>query len=178
MSNGYAKNASKLHRLVGDTLRNSAIFGGYDIYQEYSASKVNPRLSNRLHFDWAIPRLSLVVECHGEQHYHPVTFGGVDYEVALDNFHGTQRRDLLKKDGALYGGWTYIEVKYDMHITEDTLFALYQLAQKEAKSYNEVVDKDVQPKEDTYRKEKLEKARAYRKEQYKQQKEWKKNNER
>lgn len=176
MSNNYAKNASKLHKLVGDTLRDSAIFGGYDIYQEYPASKVNPRLSSRLRFDWVIPRLSLVIECHGEQHYHPVAFGGVDYEVAVGNFQDTQSRDKIKKEGALYGGWAYIEIRYDMHVTEDSLFALYQLAQEEARSYNEVVEKDVQPKENPYRKEQLEKAKLYRKEQYKQQKEWKKNN--
>jgi len=171
----YRQNASKLHKLVGDTLRSSGIFGGYEIYQEYPAQRVNPRLSARLHYDWAIPRLRLVIECHGEQHYRPVNFGGGDYQVAVDSFHATQRRDYLKREGALYGGWVYIEIPYNIEVTEDSIFGLYVLAKEEAEGYNEVTDKVVQqPEKDAYHEEQLERARQHRKERYQRQKEWKK----
>lgn len=171
----YAKNASKLHRLVGDTLRSSNVFSGYDIYQEYPGSKVNSKLSDRFHFDWAIPRLRLVIECHGEQHYRPVCFGGVDYEVAIDNFYQTKRRDTLKKDAALYGGWVYLEIPYHTVITEDKLFSMYILAKEEAESYNEVTDTVVpKPEKTEYHKTQLERAKQHRKERYQRQKEWKK----
>jgi hypothetical protein len=170
----YAKNASKLHKLVGDTLRSSDIFSGYEIHQEYPASRVNPRLSSRLHYDWAIPRLHLVIECHGEQHYRPVAFGGVDAEVALDNYHATKRRDHIKREGALYAGWAYIEIPYDSEVSESAIYRRYVLAKQEAESYNEVMDKVVRPEKGEYHQKQLEKARQYRKERYQRQKEWKK----
>lgn len=170
----YRDNASKLHRLVGDTLQNSAIFGGYEIVQEYSASLVHPRLSPRLHFDWAIPRLRLVIECHGEQHYRPVNFGGRDYEMAVESHNETKRRDRIKREGALYAGWAYIEVPYNAKVTEDFLYEKWLLAKQEAESYNEVVDKPVLKERSEFEKRRLELARQARKERYQRAKEWKK----
>ena len=109
-----ARNASKLHRMVGELLIEHTLFSGYEIRQEYRVSKVNPEFkSNREKFDWVVLGLKVVIEVMGQQHYRPVCFGGIDMVEAKSRFKKQQLRDEDKKQAALEAGWTYIVVRYD-----------------------------------------------------------------
>lgn len=125
----YRENASKLHKVVGDTLKNGNIFSGYNIYQEYPVDKIYPDYPvSTHHFDWAIPDLFLVIECHGEQHYNPVRFGGISEEEATSNFLHQRHRDNMKMDAAIKAGYTYLVIPYgDIdQVNESYLWAMYQ----------------------------------------------------
>lgn len=117
-----AKNASKLHRHIGDLLTDSQ-FANYELRQEYNVSKVNHDYSsNREKFDWAIIGLNVVIEIHGEQHYRPVCFGGMTQDEAERNFRRRQELDEEKKLAAEEACWGYVVVKYtEKDITLDEL---------------------------------------------------------
>lgn len=52
----------------------------------------------KLFFDFYISEYNTVIEVNGEQHYEPVTFGGVDKKTALLNFKKQQKRDKIKEE--------------------------------------------------------------------------------
>ncbi len=107
-----AKNASKLHKHVGQLL--VGLFPNYEVRQEYPVSKVHVGFkSNREKFDWVVLGLNVVVEVHGEQHYRPVCFGGITGDQAKRNFRKRQEVDWDKQDAAQRAGWAYLVVKYD-----------------------------------------------------------------
>jgi hypothetical protein len=126
----YRQNASKLHKQVGDILRDpKGPFAGKRVYQEYPVVKVNPRYPNNSHaFDWVVIDLHLVIECHGEQHYNIVDFGGEGYERAADRFREQKRRDDAKMHAAEEVGFTYIVVPYKDYdlLNRDYLWDLYE----------------------------------------------------
>jgi very-short-patch-repair endonuclease len=180
----YRGNASKLHRKVGDILRTSDLFKNYPSYQEYPVNKVNPdHHTGRHHFDWVIPALKVVIECHGRQHYEPVAFDG-DMDKAIVAYQNGIIRDNMKREAAESAGWKYIIVKWDeeKHVTADDIFAKI----KEAKSY-EVCNSKSTRSDEAYKsglraarseylksdrhKEELRRAREYRREQYRRLKE-------
>jgi hypothetical protein len=109
-----AKNASKLHKKVGELLTSEDSFlSKYEIRQEYPVSKVNPSFkSNREKFDWVILGLKIVIEAHGIQHYTPTCFGGITQDEAKINFLSQLQRDEDKMNAALDAGWGYVVVKY------------------------------------------------------------------
>lgn len=117
-----ARNASKLHKRIGELLLDSQ-FANYELRQEYNVSKVNPDYSsNREKFDWAILSLNVVIEVHGEQHYRPVCFGGMTQDQAEKNFRHRQELDEEKKLAAEEACWGYVIVKYtEKDITLDEL---------------------------------------------------------
>lgn len=118
----YRSNASKLHKLTGDTLRNSKIFGAYRIYQEYPVNRINDKFPNgRAKYDWVILDLSIVIEVMGEQHYGPVKFGGISDEEAESNFRKQLKIDEEKKQAAIDAGFTYVALKYSEPITEELI---------------------------------------------------------
>lgn len=107
-----AKNASKLHRHVGQLL--VELFPAYEVRQEYPVSKVNLSYkSNREKFDWVVLGLNIVIEVHGEQHFRPVCFGGITLDQAKKNFVKRQEVDWEKQEAAQKAGWAYVMVKYD-----------------------------------------------------------------
>lgn len=142
----YRDNASKLHRMVGDFLRGSKIFGGYEIYQEYPVNRVNPHYdTGRHHFDWVIPALKLVVECHGEQHYKVVNFGYDTEEEARAAFLEGKQRDQAKCRAAMDAGYAYIVIPYTVkEIDEDEFFDLYEEATEYAAIYLEDNKEDIE----------------------------------
>ena len=78
--------------------------------------------SNREKFDWAILKLNVIVEVHGEQHYGPVCFGGIDEEEAEEKFRKQQKVDAEKEKAARDAGWAYVVVSYEeKDITEEEL---------------------------------------------------------
>jgi very-short-patch-repair endonuclease len=109
-----AKNASKLHKRVGELLvSEDSPYKNYEIRQEYRVSDVNPDYaSNREKFDWVILNLKVVIEIHGEQHYAPVCFGGMDPEQAAENFRRRKQLDTQKQEAAEKALWAYVIVSY------------------------------------------------------------------
>ena len=175
----YRKNASKLHKAVGDMLHESPIFSNYRIYQEYPVNRVSPYFdSGREKFDWVILDLMVVIECHGQQHYKPVRFGGITEQEAKDKFQAQVMRDLEKKLAAEKAGWIYVIFKFDeKDITSSALATRIVIANKgtvvqDRNTVSQQVKQKKKRKEDkTYRKEQLRKAKEYRKQKYREQKE-------
>ena len=110
-----AKNASKLHKHVGELLiSDDSPYRGFEIRQEHQVSAVNPDYkSNKERFDWAILGLNVVVEIMGEQHYRPVCFGGMTIDEAKRNFIRRLELDEQKQKAAEEALWAYVVVKYD-----------------------------------------------------------------
>ena len=156
----YRAKASKLHKVVGDILRDpTGYFAGHRVYQEYPVSKVNPSCeNNRLHFDWVDLDLRLVVECHGEQHYKPQSFGGGD-----SDFVALQERDYTKMQYAISAGYTYIVIPYYLQgsVTGRYLWDLY------LEKHNDLpIEKPSKNIESEYKLKEKERAREYRKQRY------------
>jgi len=108
-----AKNASKLHKHIGELLQSIGVFENFEIRQEYSVKKVNPEFtSGREKFDWVILGAEIVIECHGEHHYQPVQFGGISKEEAKRKLVEQRERDENKRRAAVEAGWTYVVVSY------------------------------------------------------------------
>ena len=180
----YRKNASKLHRAVGDFLRGSIILGVHEIYQEYPVNRVHPNYPNSSHhFDWVIPGLQIVIEAHGKQHFEPTAFDG-NWDTALDSFRGIQSRDKQKKEAAREAGYVYIEVPYThKNFNDDWLLEAIESGQAELEGYTSDRPKDIQKEKDKERRKeyreseayqkKLQRDRDYRKEQYRRMKELK-----
>src|SRR3990167_6834575 len=108
----YRDSASSLHKAIGEILRNSEVFKYHECYQEYPVNRVNnlyPESSH--HYDWVIPKLKIVVEGHGKQHYSPVAFDG-DAQAAVSRYHEQKRRDKAKKKAALDANYIFIEVPW------------------------------------------------------------------
>lgn len=166
----YRKSASALHRKVGETLRDSEIFKHHEIYQEYPVNRVAkdyPHGSH--HFDWVIPALKVIIECHGAQHYHPVAFDG-DQEAAEKRFEEGQERDRQKMASAQATGWAYVIVPYtDQKKVDATyLYELIKLAQKDTTGYTEEdVQKDESYDRQQERKAELSRIAKQRREEYK-----------
>ena len=106
-----AKNASKLHKRVGELL--VELFPVMNIQQECCVSEVNKNFkSNREKFDWVIFDLQIVIEVHGEQHYTYVCFGGEQKFNAKQKFSKQVHSDIKKQKAVEDIGWAYVEVKY------------------------------------------------------------------
>lgn len=185
----YRKSASKLHRAVGDCLRDSDLFRHYEIYQEYPVVKVNTTYSESSHhFDWVIIELKVVIECHGRQHYKVVAFDG-DVEKAVLQFSDLKGRDRAKRRAAMSAGWAYVEIPYNVKNISDSLISeLIKVGREETEKYNKNNGTDTSDAETIrstqkkeYEKERrreylaseqhqdeLRRAREYRRERYRQ----------
>lgn len=72
---------------------------------------------NKYRFDFALfnrykRKPWAVIEYHGEQHYMPVSFGGIAQDKAKINFTSCQKRDKIKKSYCLNNNIKYIEISY------------------------------------------------------------------
>ncbi len=180
----YRKTASKRHREVGELLRNSPVFNGYEIYQEYPVNKVNPNYhTGREHFDWVVRGLDLVIEVHGRQHEEPVCFGGKSMEEAIEEFNAQRRRDRTKADAAVAAGFTYIAIPDSVEITEEYIMLEFQKnfnPNSQETSKPALIDwsskyqkaKERYKNSDRYQQDK-DRAKLIRQERYKRFKEWK-----
>lgn len=161
----YRKNSSKIHKKIGDILKESSLFSNYKIYQEYHVSKINSEYkSNREKFDWVILDLKLIIEAHGKQHYE---FNNHFYKD-MSEFIAQQERDELKRQAAIDAGFTYIVIKYNelKILNEDLIY------NRMLENNNTVIKKEVEkPKRTNYNKQKV---RDYRKQQYEKYKKWSK----
>lgn len=165
----FRANASRLHKEVGECLKEAPFFKLHEVQQEYHIKNISPKAPYNFFYDWAIPSLSLVIECHGKQHYRPVAFSN-DYEQAIVEYRKTQAHDKIKQSCAEDAGWVYLVVPYtdEGKVTEAYLLAAYEslISSAERIRYNKP-KKAKDPKHLEY----LEKQRLYRKEQYKRAKE-------
>jgi len=179
LRNSTASNASKLHRAIGQILIETDYFGNFSLYQEYPVIKVNPNYSSNAHlFDWAIPKLKIIFECHGIQHYHPAQFGGIEAEEALMNFNIQKLRDRKKKNAAEEMGWTYVEVPYTIKVTEQNVIKLFEEAKEKMGDISNISYQESKKKVRTeYEQKRLEFAKEQRRKQYQALKKWKKEHE-
>lgn len=166
----YRDNASKLHKSIGDILKTSNLFSNYKIYQEYPVNKINYLYPNGRHkFDWVILDILLIIEVHGEQHYKPVTFGGITQEKAYDLFIYQKYKDNIKMQAALEAGFTYIAIPFtDINIVDENY--IWQLYKKDYN--NKQVLKPEKPNETEYKSKIKQLAKTYRQQQYQKQKEY------
>jgi len=158
----YRENASSLHKQVGELLRNSPLFKTQEIYQEYPLDKVNSKYKTRYHYDWVIPKLKIIVECHGAQHYEPVAFNG-DENSSIEQFHALQR----------------VPYTSEKILSEIYLINLYERAKKELLDFQEEqkIDSIVKFLQGTS-KDRKDDARKYRRGKYNRLKELKNANKR
>jgi len=162
----YRSNASNLHMDMGQLLRTYPLFAGYRIYQEYPVNRLTPYAdSARERFDWVVMDLKLVIEMHGQQHYHPVRFGNISIEEAEANLHAQQARDEAKRSAVESAGWMYIVFKYDEEISIVNLLRKMSSYQPKYAQLEAPASRDTS-KQDIYRQQQLEKARTYRKQKY------------
>lgn len=97
------ENASSLHTMVGQAIRNDTLLKRMRVYQEY------PIPHTKYHVDWFILDLKIAIEAHGEQHSKPVAFDG-DKIQAEENFKKQVKRDSLKKKLCEKQGWKLVEI--------------------------------------------------------------------
>ena len=135
----YRKNASRLHKVVGELFRSSTMFAHYECYQEYPVNRVNTSYQHGSHHvDWVIPQLLLVIECHGKQHYQAVAFDG-NIDRAVEEFKNIKYRDKKKKAAALAADFTYVEIPYtsEKTLTIEILLKKIKEADDELSAYRE-----------------------------------------
>lgn len=77
--------------------------------------------NNQDRFDFYIPEVCCIIEIHGEQHYRPVAFGGMDYRAANDRYIKQLKKDSMKREAAIQENLIYVIFKYDEPITFDSL---------------------------------------------------------
>lgn len=123
----YRDNASKGHILCGEAIRN--IFPLNKVYQEYPYDKIlkagytkynTPRdvwnsammqEASRLHADWVVLDIGLIIEFQGEHHYGPVGYDS-DYDKAESNYMRRHYLDKKKRAIANEASFIYIEIPY------------------------------------------------------------------
>ncbi len=72
-----------------------------------------PSWAKPYRYDVAIPKLKIVIEYHGRQHFEPIDFFG-----GAKALKEVKRRDRRKRYLAKKNGFTLLEFKYDQHIEE------------------------------------------------------------
>lgn len=121
-------NASSYHKKM-IALLEKMNYDGFTIIQEANVKEICPTHLNPLdRFDFYLPDLSLVIEVHGEQHYNPVSFGGININNARQNFGRSTSRDVAKAFSAFNHGFIYIAFAYNEPFTEDNFYSKFQHA--------------------------------------------------
>ena len=108
----YAANASKQHIAMGEFLVANG-YKDFGLEQEVAVKSICSDYTNgRDRFDYVIKDLSLVIEIHGEQHYKPVTFGGINKSTAKHRYVRQVNKDVRKAESAISNGYYYISYSY------------------------------------------------------------------
>lgn len=167
----YRDNASKLHKKVGDLLREEKVFGDFEWYQEYPVNKVfDGYPDGRAKFDWVCPALRIVIECHGKQHYQVVDFGYDSVEEAIEAFNDGKKRDIEKKQAAMDANYTYMVVPYtiEKNVNGEWLQETFQLQLQELEEYTKENEERLREIEEQKKREVVEVLKAEQKEREKQ----------
>ena len=154
----YRENASKLHKAVGEILRTADAFGEYEAYQEYPVNRVNPLYpESSHHFDWVIPDLKVVIECHGVQHYKVVDWEGGEAEKAIVAYKALKERDFAKREAAWAVDWIYVEVPYSVEkkLNETVLLDMITEARNAFTEYETTHTEEVARKREEQRRQEV-----------------------
>lgn len=152
--------SSEGHQKIGKILSEPP-FAHYRTREEYPVVEVNPLYENSRHrFDWAIIDLKLIIEVHGEQHYKPVCFGGMDIEQAVSNLYDQEYRDEKKRQAAIDAGWIYLSIPYWKlkDITGKDILGLYLKEVEQTGKVEELTD--------SYQEKMKERQRQYKRSAY------------
>lgn len=68
-----------------------------------------------LSYDFYLPKLNVLIEFQGEQHFVPKTFGGITKEEAKKRLELQQYHDKLKRQYAKDNGFTLLEPNYKLN---------------------------------------------------------------
>ena len=103
--------ASRLHKRVRRLIKELL---GSVISEEVNVQKLFPSYPVRnQHYDMVIPSYNLVIECHGEQHRNPQSFGEKNADKVMDNFKQQRYRDKNKENIVWDNGWGYVCIWFD-----------------------------------------------------------------
>jgi Zn ribbon nucleic-acid-binding protein len=80
--------------------------------QEYRLTDCKNKTGYILPFDFYLPDYNLLIEYDGEQHFEPVTFGGIPQEKALKNFKKQEIRDKIKNDYCILNNLPLLRIPY------------------------------------------------------------------
>jgi len=83
---------------------------------------------SRLHADFVLPDFNCVIEVDGEQHFGPVTFGGISEKEAQQNYEGQKHRDQLKHRICVEMEYKLVRIKHNQEVSEEKLFELLREA--------------------------------------------------
>jgi hypothetical protein len=83
--------------------------------------------ATRLHADWVVLDMRLIVEFHGEHHYGAVIYGD-DARKAQSAYQARQHLDLIKRRIAREAQFTYVEWPYSKKLNEEELRAVIEVA--------------------------------------------------
>jgi hypothetical protein len=98
---------SALHRRVAELFR--SLFPQFKIFEEESIDVVVDGRRTTLFVDIIVRELSLVIECHGRQHFEFVPH----FHQTRDGFARSVQRDRAKADAVIAAGYSYLVVRYD-----------------------------------------------------------------
>ena len=98
--------SSSYHNEVRKILKE--IFPLETIIEELRLPGTKENFSKDLYADFFIPRLKIVIEIHGEQHYTFIPF----FHKDLQGFVNSKKRDRRKKDWAELNSLTFVELSY------------------------------------------------------------------
>lgn len=103
---------SKGETAIANILNENAI----DYLVEYKVPEAVPEDAN-LRYDFFIPSLNLLIEYDGEQHFMPVTFGGMSKKAALRVHSEVVLRDKRKNRLAKRHGYKLLRIKYSDNLS-------------------------------------------------------------
>lgn len=98
---------SALHRKVAKLLRE--IYPGFTILEEESLKTVVDDRKTTLFVDIVVRELSVVIECHGRQHFEFVPH----FHQTRDQFAQAVARDRAKAQTVIDAGYSYVVVRFD-----------------------------------------------------------------
>ena len=97
---------SKGENKIGQYLTSNNI--DYCMYYKFDDCKDQRALP----FDFYLPDYNILIEYDGEQHYHPVNYGGISDEEANKNFNVVQKHDRIKTNYCKQHGIPLIRIPY------------------------------------------------------------------
>ena len=87
-SNGISVGERKIRKILKDN--------NVQYIREHTFDGMRSSFGGMLRFDFYLPESNIAIEFDGEQHYHPVQFGGISKSKALEEHNKTKERDISK----------------------------------------------------------------------------------
>ena len=96
---------------VGENLIASCLDDNNILYERQKTFD-DCKYKNVLRFDFYIESMNIIIEYDGEQHFKPVTYGGLSEEEALHEYNLTRIRDKIKDEYCKKKGIELIRIPY------------------------------------------------------------------